>query len=155
MDGIIWKDGKNFMIDSFSKSKLKNVIFNADQYNYHILSLEFDKNKRKAELIYSHCIVFFSKKFNIWRQIDTKFNKEYLLYGMIFLFINIILVVFYFIFIKNIKFIIILICFGIGLTFLLGKYIGKKIEIRQRLKEEEYARRMCLLRETCCFGVES
>ena len=52
---------------------------------------------------------------------------------------------------KNVWFII-LICLGIGLILLLGKYIRKIILRRRRLKEEDYARAHGLLLEGCGFG---
>jgi hypothetical protein len=73
---IIWKENKEFLIDSSTQSKLINISCIANSF-YAILSIKFSENNTKAILEYSagagplggiDWAVDFSKENNIWKE---------------------------------------------------------------------------------------
>jgi len=82
INDTIWKKGKEFIIDSFTQSKLINISCIADPY-YRISNIEFSENDTKATLEYSagagplcgsYWAAIFSKEKKSWKQIDTQFQ---------------------------------------------------------------------------------
>ena len=86
---IIHKGDKEFLIDSFSQSKLKNISCIIDPFypsypSYTITCIEFSENNTKAAMYYDNggwlgflsgvgWVSFFSKENNIWKKTDDKF----------------------------------------------------------------------------------
>jgi len=86
---IIQKGEKQFLIDSFSQSKLINISCIANpKYpsypSYRISCLEFSENNTRASLYYDNgewigplsddgWVSFYSKETDIWKVIESKF----------------------------------------------------------------------------------
>jgi hypothetical protein len=82
---IIQKGNKEFLIDRFSQSKLKNISCIVDPFypsypSCKISCIELSENNTKASMYYwlgplfgVEGVSFFSKENNIWKKIDDKF----------------------------------------------------------------------------------